>query len=136
VTEVTVDADVPREIRSLKFLKMSGAIEAVAFIGAETTGPERRCRVGNKQPNGFVASCATTFSAYSKRTSPAGVSLDGFGGTVEEAGLLACSAGEFAPYSGLRAGYLLARARENSEFGDKDKSSELVKVHNQSPAGL
>jgi len=71
------------------------------------------------------------FSAYSKRTSPAGVSST-IGGTVEEAGLVGLlELANLRTDSGLRAEYLLARARETLKFGDKDKSSELVKVHNQ-----
>jgi len=132
VTEVTVDADVHQGIAALKFRKNVGEqIEAGGFIGAEDDRALNYVAAVGNNLNGFVAHAQQLFRILEKNFT-GGSQLDGFGGTVEEAGLVGLlELANLRTDSGLRAEYLLARARETLEFGDKDKSSELVKVHNQ-----
>ncbi len=132
VAEVTIDADVHQRVAALKFRENVGEqIETGRFIGAEDDGALNHVAAVGNDLNGFVTQAEELFGVLEENFT-GGSQLDGFGGTIEEAGFIGLlELANLRADSGLRAENLLARARKTLEFGDKDKSSELVEVHNQ-----
>jgi hypothetical protein len=132
VAEVAIDADMHQRIAALKFCENVGEqIEAGRFIGAENDGALNHIAAVGNDLNGFVTQAEELFRVLEENFT-GGSQLDRFGGTVKEAGFIGLlKLANLRADSGLRAENLLARARKTLEFGDKDKSSELVEVHNQ-----
>jgi len=132
VAEIAIDADVHQRVAALKLRENIGEqIETGRFIGAEDDRALNDVAAVGDDLNGFVAQAEELFGVLEKDFAGGG-QFDGLGGTIEETGFVSLfELANLRTDSGLRAENLLARARKTLEFGDKDKSSELVKVHNQ-----
>src|SRR4029077_9398020 len=111
----------------LKFRKnIREQIKAGGFVGAENDRSLNHVAAVGNDLNRLVAHAQQLFRVLEENFT-GGSQLDGLGGAVEEAGFIGLlELANLRTDSGLRAENLLARARKTLEFGDKNKSSELV----------
>src|SRR6266404_2228172 len=132
VAEIAIDTDVHQGIAALKFRKNIGEqVKTGGFIGAEDHRALNHVTAVSNDLNGFVSQAEEFFGVLEKNFT-GGSQLDGFGRAVQKPGFVGLlKLANLGTDGGLRAEHFLARARKALQFGDKDKSSELVEVHGQ-----
>ena len=113
VAEIAIDADVDLRIAALEFGEYVGEkIEASGFVGAEDKRALHDVAAVGNDLNGFVAETEKTFGVFEEDFA-GGSQLDGFSGTVEEAGAIGLfELADLGADGGLGAENFLAGARE------------------------
>src|SRR6266446_5631118 len=111
VAEIAVDADVHQRVAALKFRENVGEqIKAGGFIGAEDDRALNDVAAVGNDLDGFVAHAEKLFRVLEENFT-GGSQLDGFGGAVEEPGLVGLlELANLSADSRLRAEDFLARA--------------------------